>query len=51
MLDPRHLAFDKFLDKPRVRKIKKKMTARVVTKEAVKRVRAVILADAEWVDR
>ena len=41
-LDPRYLAFDMFLEKPRVRKIKKKMTARVVTKDDIKHVLAVI---------
>jgi hypothetical protein len=41
-LDPRYLAFDMFLDKPRVRKIKKKMTARVVTKDDIEYVLAVI---------
>jgi hypothetical protein len=41
-LDPRYLAFDMFLDKPRVRKIKKKMTARVVTKADIENVLAVI---------
>ena len=39
--DPRYLAFDMFLDKPRVRKIRKKMTARVVTKEDIEHVLAV----------
>jgi hypothetical protein len=41
-LDPRYLAFDMFLEKPRVRKIKKKMTARVVTKDDIEHVLAVI---------
>ncbi|MGA7076698.1 MAG: hypothetical protein WBZ42_09190 [Halobacteriota archaeon] len=41
-LDPRYLAFDMFLDKPRVRKIRKKMTARVVTKEDIEHVLAII---------
>lgn len=41
-LDPRYLAFDMFLDKPRVRKVKKKMTLRVVTKEDIEYVLAVI---------
>ena len=36
--DPRYLAFEMFLEKPRVRKIKKRMTARVVTKEDIKNV-------------
>ena len=43
-LDPRYLAFDMFLDKPRVRKVKKKMTARIVTKEDIEHVLAVIKA-------
>lgn len=30
-LDPRYLAFDMFLEKPKVLKVRKKMTARVVT--------------------
>jgi len=41
-LDPRYLAFDMFLEKPRVRKIKKKMTARVVTKDDIENALAVI---------
>ena len=41
-LDPRYLAFEMFLDTPRVRKVKKKMTARVVTKEDIEHVLAVI---------
>ncbi|MGZ4852220.1 MAG: hypothetical protein ACXV3D_03395 [Halobacteriota archaeon] len=41
-LDPRYLAFDMFLEKPRVRKVKKKMTARVVTKDDIEHVLAVI---------
>ncbi len=41
-LDPRYLVFDMFLEKPRVRKIKKKMTARVVTKDDIEHVLAVI---------
>jgi hypothetical protein len=41
-LDPRYLAFDMFLERPRVRKIRKKMTGRVVTKEDVEYVLAVI---------
>ena len=41
-LDPRYLAFDMFLEKPRVRKMKKKMTARVVTKDDIEHVLAVI---------
>ncbi|MGZ4906783.1 MAG: hypothetical protein ACXVIF_07135 [Halobacteriota archaeon] len=45
-LDPRYLAFDMFLEKPRVRKIKKKMTARVVTKDDIEHVLAVIEHDA-----
>jgi hypothetical protein len=44
-LDPRYLAFDMFLDKPRVRKFKKKMTERVVTKEDVEHVLAAIKAE------
>jgi integrase len=44
-LDPRYLAFDMFLEKPRVRKVKKKMTARVVTKEDIEHVLAVIKAE------
>ncbi|MGZ4903014.1 MAG: hypothetical protein ACXV48_08210 [Halobacteriota archaeon] len=44
-LDPRYLAFEMFLEKPRVRKVKKKMTARVVTKEDIERVLAVIKAE------
>jgi hypothetical protein len=39
-LDPRYLAFDMFLERPRVRKIRKKMTGRVVTKEDVEYVLA-----------
>ena len=45
-LDPRYLAFDMFLEKPRVRKIKKKMTARVVTKDDIEHVLAVIKQQA-----
>ena len=45
-LDPRYLAFDVFLDKPRVRKVRKKMTARVVTKEDIEHVLAVIKAES-----
>jgi hypothetical protein len=41
-LDPRYLAFEIFLKKPQVRKIKKKMTARVATKEDVEHVLKVI---------
>jgi len=41
-LDPRYLAFDMFLEKPRVRKIKKRMTARVVTKDDIEHVLGVI---------
>jgi integrase len=41
-LDPRYLAFDMFLEKPRVRKIKKKMTSRVVTKDDIEHVLGVI---------
>jgi hypothetical protein len=41
-LDPRYLAFDMFLDKPRVLKVRKKMTARVVTKEDIEHVLEVI---------
>ena len=44
-LDPRYLAFDLFLEKPKVRKIRKKMTGRVVTKEAIEHVLAVIKAE------
>jgi integrase len=44
-LDPRYLAFDMFLDKPRVLKVKKKMTARVVTKEDIENVLAIIKAE------
>ena len=40
--DPRYLAFDMFLEKPRVRKAHKKMTARVVTKDDIEHVLAVI---------
>ena len=32
-LDPRYLAVEIFLEKPRVRKVKKKMTARVVRRK------------------
>jgi hypothetical protein len=38
MFDPRYLAFDMFLEKPRVRKTRKKMTARVVTKDDIEHV-------------
>jgi hypothetical protein len=41
-LDPRYLAFGMFLEKPRVRKIKKKITARVVTKDDIEHVLAVV---------
>jgi integrase len=41
-LDPRYLAFDMFLEKPKVHKTKKKMTARVVTKKDVDHVLTVI---------
>ena len=41
-LDPRYLAFDMFLEKPRVRNITKKMTARVVTKDDIEHVLGVI---------
>jgi len=41
-LDPRYLAFDMFLEKPKVLKVRKKMTARVVTKEDIEHVLAVI---------
>jgi hypothetical protein len=41
-LDPRYLAFDLFLEKPKVRKIRKKMTERVVTKEDIEHILAVI---------
>ena len=41
-LDPRYLAFDMFLEKPRVRKVKKKITARVVTKDDIEHLLAVI---------
>ncbi|MFZ0926365.1 MAG: hypothetical protein WCE82_09645 [Halobacteriota archaeon] len=41
-LDPRYLAFDMFLEKPRVRKIKKKMTAQVITKDGIEHTLAVI---------
>ena len=41
-LYPRYLAFEMFLEKPKVRKIKKKMTARVVTKEDIEHVLTVI---------
>ena len=41
-LDPRYLAFDMFLEKPKVLKICKKMTARIVTKEDIERVLGVI---------
>ncbi|MGZ4881870.1 MAG: hypothetical protein ACXV7G_12570, partial [Halobacteriota archaeon] len=44
-LDPRYLAFDMFLEKPRVRKTKKKMTARVVTKDDIEHVLAVIRSE------
>jgi hypothetical protein len=41
-LDPRYLAFDMLLEKPRVLKVKKKMTARVVTLDDIEHVLAVI---------
>jgi len=41
-LDPRYLAFDMFLEKPKVLKVKKKMTERVVTKEDIEHVLSVI---------
>jgi integrase len=41
-LDPRYLAFEMFLEKPKVRKFRKKMTARIVTKDDVEHVLAVI---------
>ena len=44
-LDPRYLAFDMFLEKPKVRKIRKKMTGRVVTKEDIEHVLTVIKAE------
>jgi integrase len=41
-LDPRYIAFEMFLEKPKVRKVRKLMTSRIVTKEDVERVLAVI---------
>ncbi|MGA3199196.1 MAG: hypothetical protein ABSD89_07290 [Halobacteriota archaeon] len=41
-LEPRYLAFDMFLEKPMMRKIKKKMTARMITKDDIEHMLAVI---------
>ena len=41
-LDPRYLAFDMFLEKPKVRKAQKRMTSRIVTKGDIEHVLAVI---------
>ena len=45
--DQRYLAFDLFLEKPKVRKVSKKMTARIVTKSDVERVLSVINQEKE----
>jgi hypothetical protein len=42
---PLLLAFDMFLEKPKALKVKKKITARVVTKEDIEHVLAVIKAE------
>ena len=45
--DQRLLAFDLFLEKPKVRKARKKMTARIITKNDVEHILAVINQDLE----
>ncbi len=45
--DQRLLAFDLFLEKPKVRKARKKMTARIVTKDDVEHVLSVINQELE----
>ncbi|MGZ4944300.1 MAG: hypothetical protein ACXVIG_07185, partial [Halobacteriota archaeon] len=45
--DQRYLAFDLFLEKPKVRKVRKKMTARVITKGDFERVLSHIQQETE----
>ena len=45
--DQRYLAFDLFLEKPKIRKARKKMTARIITKDDVERVLSVINQEME----